>query len=251
MFLSLNTSTVQFSMALMEESGALRAEYFMTPVSKNFKGFMPALHDLLTRSSLKADQIEALIVARGPGSFTGLRVGLSAAKGFCQGLGIPIIGVSGLEAMVNQVPHTTHPICPIINSRKGEVFAALFQWSDMGKRVRMKEDSCLSMEELPSFIEGKTLFLGNDFSRQGSEIVKTCGQKALLAPSHLWNLRASAVGALGLERFQQRDYDELQDLVPSYLKSPDIRRNPFPLPKHEMTAGASDGEGALTNHARK
>ena len=107
------------------------------------------------------------------------------------------------------------------------------------------------MEDLPSFIEGKTFFIGNDFSRQGSEIVKTCGQKALLAPSHLWNLRASAVGALGLERFQQQDYDELQDLVPSYLKSPDIRRNPFPLPKHEMTAGASDGERALTNHARK
>ena len=204
----------------------------MTPSSKGFQGFMPTLQDMLKRSSLKPDQVAAFIVARGPGSFTGLRVGLSAAKGFCQGLDLPIIGVSGLEAMVYQVPHTTYPICPIIGSRKGEVFAALFQWSDDGKRVRIKEDSCLPIEALPRFIERKTLFLGNDLNGQAHEIVKSCGEKALLAPAHLWNLRASSVGALGLERFQRQDYDELQDLVPSYLRPPDIRENPFPLLKN-------------------
>jgi len=234
----------------MEESGAIRAEVFMTPASKSFKRFMPSLHDLLRQSSLKVDKIEALIVAKGPGSFTGLRVGLSAAKGFCQGLNKPIIGVSSLEAMANQLPHTRHPICPIINSRKGEVFAALFQWSDEGKRVRFREDSCLSMEDLPTFVDGKALFLGNDFKSQRSEIVKFCGRKALLAPASLWNLRASAVGALGLERFRKQDYDELRDLVPSYLRPPDIKPNPFPLLKDEPTPGPS-GEEALTNHDRK
>lgn len=251
MLLSINTSTVQFSIALMEDNGVLRAEVFMTPSSKSFEGFMPTLQDLLGRSSLKPDQIHAFIVVKGPGSFTGLRVGLSAAKGFCQGLGIPIIGVSGLEAMVNQMPYTTHPICPIISSRKGEVFAALFQWSDDGKRVRIKEDSCLTLEDLSTFVEGKTLFLGNDISVQGSEIEKFCGENALLAPAHLWNLHASAVGALGLERFKKQDYDELRDLVPSYLRPPDIRQNPFPLLENEGIARALTGDGDLTNHARK
>jgi tRNA threonylcarbamoyladenosine biosynthesis protein TsaB len=90
MILALNTSTVQYSMALLEENGAVHAEYFITPGPKSFKGFMPALDDLLARSLQRVDHLESIIVATGPGSFTGLRVGLSAAKGFCQGLNIPI-----------------------------------------------------------------------------------------------------------------------------------------------------------------
>ncbi len=116
--------------------------------------------------------------------------------------------------------------------------------------VRFKEDACLPMKDLPTFIDGKTLFLGNDFNGQKPEIVKLCGRKALLAPASLWNLRASAVGALGLERFRQQDFDELRDLVPSYLRPPDIRPNPFPLLKDKPPPGPSV-EGALTNHDRK
>jgi tRNA threonylcarbamoyladenosine biosynthesis protein TsaB len=237
-------------MALMGKDGTVTAEYLMTPGSKSFKGFMPTLDDLLTRSLQRVEQMESIIVATGPGSFTGLRVGISAAKGFCQGLQIPIIGVSSLEAMANQLPYTQHPVCPIINSRKGEVFAALFQWSEEGKMVRLKEDSCLPIKDLPTFIDGKTLFLGNDFNGQNSEIVKWCARKALSAPESFWNLRASAVGARGLERFYQEDYDELQDLVPSYLRPPDIRPNPFPLLKDEPQPG-SPAEGTLTNHDGK
>ena len=223
MLLSINTSTVQFSMALMEESGALMAEYFMTPASKSVKGFMPTLHDLLTRSSLKADQIEALFVARGPGSFTGLRVGLSAAKGFCQGLDIPIIGVSGLEAMVNQVPQTTHPICPIINSRKGEIFTALFRWGPNGYILRLKQDTCLSIGDLGSIIENKTVFIGNDLPGQGAILKQQLGEKGLLAPANFWNLKASSVGILGLKRLKKGDSDSLSELVPIYIRGADIR----------------------------
>lgn len=235
MILSINTATVQFGIALMEENGTIAAEYFMTPMSKSFKGFMPALDDLLIRSAISKENIEGLIVATGPGSFTGLRVGLSVAKGVCQGFKIPIIGVSCLEALAHQIPYTTHPICSIVNSRSGEVFAALFQGSENGKIIRMREDTCLPLVNLPAFIEGKTLFLGTDISGQGPEIAKRCGKKAILAPAPLWNLRASAVGAAGLERFRQQDYDELQDLVPSYLRPPDIRHNPHPLLKDEPT----------------
>jgi tRNA threonylcarbamoyladenosine biosynthesis protein TsaB len=228
MILSMNTSTAQFSLAVMEERGVIKAEVFLTPESKSFKGFMPALSELLIRSSIEKEHIECLVVATGPGSFTGLRVGLSAAKGLCQGLNIPIIGVSGLEAMANQLPYTVYPICSIINSKNREIFAALFQWAENGKIIRMTVDTCLPVMDLTSFIKGKTLFLGTNFQGQGPEIVKICGQKALLAPPSLWNLRASAVGAAGLGRFRRQDYDDLRDLVPSYLRSPDIRHNPYP-----------------------
>jgi tRNA threonylcarbamoyladenosine biosynthesis protein TsaB len=229
----------------MDESGVIKAEFFITPTSKSFEGFMPALADLLTRTSTSNEQIEGLIIATGPGSFTGLRVGLSAAKGLCQGLKIPIIGVSCLEAMAIQCPCPTYPICSIINSKKREIFIALFQWSENGKMTRMMDDTCIPIMDLSSFIEDETLFIGTDFNGLGPEIVKMFGQKALLAPVSLWTLRASAVGAAGLDRFRRRDYDDLQDLVPSYLRPPDIRHNPYPLlkDKSKSPVGSSVSAG--------
>ena len=196
---------------------------------------MPGMDFLLTNSNVVAKEIKALIVATGPGSFTGLRVGLSEAKGMAQGLQIPIIGVSSLEAMAAQLPFVTLPLCAIIDSRKGEVFAALFSWGDDQHMIKTQEDTCLRIEDLPSLIEKPTLFLGNDFNRQGPLLQEMLGPKAELAPPHLWNLKASAVGTLGLKRFLDQDFDDLQELVPTYLRPPDIRPNPY-VPKSEKMA---------------
>lgn len=227
MILSLNTSTAQFSIALMEEDGALVVECVLLSGSKNFRPFMPAFQDLLTSCGVDVKEIQAVAVATGPGSFTGLRVGLSVAKGICQGLAIPIIGVSSLEAMANQLPFSTYPVCPVIDSRKGEVFAALFRWTDDQKMIRVREDVCLRTEDLLTLIEGKTIFLGNNIKKQGRIIMKACGHEAMLAPPPLWNLKASAVGILGIKQARERGFDKLAHLVPSYLRPPDIRPNPY------------------------
>jgi len=125
MILAINTSSVAFSMALMSESGIVAAEYFMSSGPANFKSLMPALHDFFVSSKTDMGDIRALTVAKGPGSFTGLRVGISVAKGICRGLGIPIIGVSTLEALVGQLAYSSYPLCPVISSRKGEIFTPL------------------------------------------------------------------------------------------------------------------------------
>jgi len=227
MILAINTSTPQFSIALMKEDGTILSEYFMSSGSKNFRNFMPGIHFLLSTSKVDTQDIRALIVATGPGSYTGLRVGLAQAKGMAQGFQIPIIGVSSLEAMASQLPYTNYPICPIIDSRKGEVFTALFTWRNNHKMIRTQEDACLRIVDLTSIIEETTLVLGNDFKNQGHLIKQILGPKAALAPAHLWNLMASAVGTVGLKRFLSHDFDDLRDLVPSYLRPPDIRPNPF------------------------
>jgi len=229
MILAVNTTTMQFSLALMKVQGNILAEYLMIPGGKKFKGFMPDVHSLLTSSQVDIQDIKAIIVAIGPGSFTGLRVGLSAAKGMAQGLRIPIIGVSSLEAMATQLPFAEHPICPMITSRKGEVFTSIFKRGDNHKVIRQSKDISLKLEEMSSIIVEETLFLGNEFNSQGNQIKNILGTKALLAPPHLWSLRASAVGALGLIRFLAQDYDDLQDLVPAYLRPPVIRPAPFPM----------------------
>jgi tRNA threonylcarbamoyladenosine biosynthesis protein TsaB len=216
-------------MALMKEEGTILSEFYLASGSKNFRRFMPGIHFLLSNAKVDTKEIKAIMVATGPGSFTGLRVGLSEAKGMAQGLQIPLIGVSSLEAMAAQVPYAKQPVCPIIDSRKGEVFAALFSWGADQRMIRTQQDTCLRIEDLPSAIAKPTLFVGNDFNRQAHLIREILGRKAELAPAHLWNLKASAVGTLGLKRFLIHDFDDLQELVPTYLRPPDIRPNPFAL----------------------
>ena len=229
MILAINTSTPQFSIALLEMSGSLDAEVVLTPGNKKFGGFMPAVNDLLTASDAHIGDIEAIAVATGPGSFTGLRVGLSTAKGLCHGLGIPIIGVPSLKALAGQLSHTEIPLCPVIASRKGEIFAALFHSCKDGTVTTMKDVTPLKFEELAAFVEEKTLFIGNDFNVQSHPIRDVLGDDAFLASPHLWNLRASSVGIIGLGRFHKEDFDEVENLAPTYLRPLDIRPSPFPL----------------------
>ncbi|MFH1487868.1 MAG: tRNA (adenosine(37)-N6)-threonylcarbamoyltransferase complex dimerization subunit type 1 TsaB [Pseudomonadota bacterium] len=235
MILSLNTTLTQFSAALMGMDGRLVADFFISPDTGHFTHFMPTVDHLLSVSQSDLRDLRALAVATGPGSFTGLRVGLSVAKGFCQGLQIPLIGVSSLEALASQPVAADYPICPLIDSRKEEVFAALFRQDPKKGLIRVTEERSMRIEDLTSFIEGPTFFLGNDFSRQGPLLEKTLGSMALLAPPVLWSLRASAVGTVGLGHFHEGRFDDLQTLVPTYLRPPDIRPNSVPpLPEKEQ-----------------
>ena len=227
MILAFNTSAPQYSLAVLDIQGAVRAEYQLSSGTKHFSNFFPSLHSLLSLSQSCLHDLKALILATGPGSYTGLRVGLSAAKGMAHALRIPIIGVSSLEALAHQLPFSAHRICTIIDSRKGEVFSALFVWSEDRELVRLRNDTALKIEHLDELIDKSTIILGNDFRRQGDLLSSIHGRKALLAPAHFWGLKASSVGALGLLRFHEGDFDHLRDLVPSYLRPPDIRPTPF------------------------
>ncbi len=227
MILAINTSTTQFGLALMDEQGRELGEYLISSGGKDYNGFMPALHSLLSIHRIEIADLKAIILAIGPGSFTGLRVGLSASKGIAHGLKIPIIGVSSLEAIANQMPCTDMPLCAMISSRKGEVFSALFKWDDKRNMQRLIEDTPLKLKDLATFIDLPTAFIGNDIGNQGGLIKELLGERALLAPPHLWNLKASSVGFLGLKRFLNEDSDNIRDLVPAYQRPPDIRPNTF------------------------
>jgi tRNA threonylcarbamoyladenosine biosynthesis protein TsaB len=223
LILSINTSTAPFSVAVVKEDGTLVAETLLTSPSKGFSLFMPALHHLLSSTKVDPKDLKAVAVARGPGSFTGLRVGLAAAKGICHGLRIPAVAVSSLEALAAPCPVTSFPVCPIIDSRRGEVFAALFQTLPGEGMIRIKEETCLNFKSLNAFVESRTLFLGNDYARQSAPLRTVLGDRALLAPVPLWTLRASAVAVVGLHRAQKDGYDDLKSLSPSYMRPPDIR----------------------------
>lgn len=226
MILALNTSTRQCSMALLRKNGTTIAEHLMFEGKGHFSGLMPAVDMLLTRAEFEPKDIKCLAVATGPGSFTGLRVGLSLAKGFCQALHVPLIGISSLKALAFQLPFTANPIAPILSSRKGEVFTALFQWDPKNGFQRKGKDNCFRISEFPSLFKETTVFVGNDYSNQGPLLKGLLGAHAKIASPHSWQLKASSVGALALARFDSGDIDDPGNLIPEYFRSPDIRSNP-------------------------
>jgi tRNA threonylcarbamoyladenosine biosynthesis protein TsaB len=220
--LSINTSTKQYSLAVMQDETVV-GEYLLPSGANHFRDLMPSLDDLLVKTTLKIQQLEGIIVALGPGSFTGIRVGLAVAKGLSQCLGVPIIGVPSLSAFASQIPYVKEDICPLVASRRGEIFAALFRWDSEHQLSRIKEDTCIKMVNLGSFIRGNAIFIGNDLHTQGTLVKQCLGEKGVLAPAHLWILRASSIGALGLTRLQNGDSDSLSELIPIYLRDADIR----------------------------
>jgi len=227
MILAINTSTLQFSLALVSLKGAIVAEHLMSEERGHFGRLMPTLDFLLTSSGRKIQEAVCIAVATGPGSFTGLRIGISLAKGLCHALGVPIIGVSSLEAMAMQAPNLDVPVVPLLYSRKNEVFMARFVWGAEGRLQREQEDSWVQFSNIPRLFPGSALFVGNDYPNQGAQLRGLMGEQALLAPLHAWHLRASTVGALALERHLAGDTDDPHLLNPVYLRPPDIRPNPY------------------------
>ena len=240
MILALNTTVNQFSLALLTAKGEVLAELTIAPGPGRYTGLIPALQSLLDLSGKSLNDLRAIILSRGPGSFTGLRVGLALAKGLAHALRINIIGVSSLVALANQIAYPQYQVCPVIYSRREEVFTSLFQWDGDKGLTEIAGHTCLRLDALETFIDRPTLFIGHDYQSQTAILRQTLKDKALFAPPQDWVLKASAIGASGLDRFHQRDFDDLKDLAPSYMRPADVRPNPYPL--QSFLKGASTYE---------
>jgi tRNA threonylcarbamoyladenosine biosynthesis protein TsaB len=201
----------------------LLGEYILPSKLSHYRNLMPAIDELLARVNITLSMLGGLIVAIGPGSFTGIRIGLSIVKGLSEYLTIPAAGVSTLESMASQIPFIKEDICPFVISRKGEVFTALFRWSDNQELVEVKQCTCLKIEDIGSIIENQTILIGNDYPDQATILRQQSNEYYIYAPAHMWNLRASAIGVLGLKEIRKGNQDVLNNLEPLYMRGADIR----------------------------
>ena len=227
MILAINTSTLQFSLALIGQSGTVAGEIYLSAGKRHFGGLFPSLDFLLKSLGTGKSNITGVAVALGPGSFTGLRVGLASAKGLAHALNVPIVGVSSLEALAAQVAHSSLPITALIESRRNDVFVAQFQGSPEGQLSRISDDQCFSYESLSKYLKLPSLFVGCDYETMSAKLTGTVNSGLVLAQPHLWSVSASSVGYIGLGRLLSGDIDNPAALVPTYLRPPDIRPNPY------------------------
>ena len=225
MQLAIDTSTDTASLALTQDSEVL-AELTWCCEQNHSTQLLPRLTTLLNQSKLDIQSTSGIIVARGPGSFNGLRVGISTAKGLAFSLGIPIVGISSLEAEAYQHAETGLPVCSIFNAGRGEIATAIYQKKDNEWRQLIAEH-ITTVETLCSQITTKTIFCGEFIPLIATQLRKQLKQKAVIPPPATGLRRASFLAELGLKRLKAGDYDNPATLQPLYLRRPAITK-----PKH-------------------
>ena len=225
MQLAIDTSTDTASLALVQDSEVL-AELTWRCRQNHTAELLSSLAHLLNQASQNLQSASGIIVARGPGSFNGLRVGISTAKGLAFSLGIPIVGISTLEVEAYQHAETGLPICPIFNAGREEIATAIYQ-KKRNEWCQLVSQHLTTVDALCSQITTKTIFCGEFIPFIATQLRKKLRQKAIIPPSAALFRRAGFLAELGLNRLKAGDYDNPATLQPIYL-----RRPPITIPKH-------------------
>lgn len=216
--LAFESSAKAAGVAVLED-GRLLGEYFQNSGQTHSRTLMQMARDLLANCDLTAQDIDACAVADGPGSFTGVRIGVAAAKGFCWGREIPCYGVSTLEAMARGAAMTDGVLCCCMDARRSQVYNALFA-VQAGILRRLCEDRAISLEKLGEELQKieKPIFLVGD----GALLCYTTLLERLpqlrLLPEHLRQQRASGVALCAYESFLSGAVADAASLAPNYLR---------------------------------
>jgi len=225
MQVAIDTSTDTASLALVQD-GEVLAELTWRCGQNHSTQLLPHLSHLLNQTNLSLQAADCIIVAKGPGSYNGLRVGISTAKGLAFSLGIPLVGISTLEAEAYQHAETGLPVCPIFNAGREEIAVAIYQKKD-GQWRQLTAEHLTTVEALCSQITTKTVFCGEFVPSIAAELKKRLKQKALILPPAAHLRRAGFLAELGLKRIKAGDYDNPTTLQPLYFRGPAITQ-----PKH-------------------
>lgn len=216
--LAFESSAKAAGVAVLED-GRLLGEYFQNSGQTHSRTLMQMAQNLIENCDLTAQDIDACAVADGPGSFTGVRIGVAAAKGFCWGRELPCYGVSTLEAMARGAAMADGVLCCCMDARRSQVYNALFEVQD-GILRRLCEDRAISLEELGEALQKieKPIFLVGD----GALLCYTTLLERLpqlrLLPEHLRQQRASGVALCAYESFLSGAAADAASLAPNYLR---------------------------------
>jgi len=207
--LAVETSTLAGGAALLD-GDLVVGEYVLDVSATHSERLMGAVDRLLTDVGWTVRDLEGLVVSVGPGSFTGLRLGLSTVKGLALALAIPIAAVPTLDAMAALLPFAALPVCPVLDARKREVYASLYRWDGTGMR-REWDYLAIAPGDLSVRLDEPVIVLGD-----GAEQIDSPYAQRIRPPRR--GPSPACVGALGHARLAIGDTVAAADLVPIYLR---------------------------------
>jgi tRNA threonylcarbamoyladenosine biosynthesis protein TsaB len=218
--LALDTSTQTASVALFR-AGRVLEEHTWWSEQNHTTELAPAVASLLARQGVGVSELQAVAVAVGPGSFNGLRVGMSFAKGMACSLGLPVIGVSTLEALAYQQLRFRGLIRPLIPAGRGELNTALFSAS-RGRWRRLEPDRLAALESVVAETAHRTLFCAGLLPEQAVLLREQLGKRAVIASPAACCPRAGYLAELAWQRLQAGQGIDAGVLEPIYLRRPSI-----------------------------
>lgn len=218
MLLAIETSSLVSSVALLHDD-TLRAELTIQARLTHSEQLMPHIADMLDKASVKKSQIDGVAVAVGPGSFTGLRIGLATAKGLSFAWNVPIVGVTTPVSLAWNFVGVSDRICTLIDAQKGNVYAGVYRW-DRTTLTTEKEIYIAPRTEVLDTLEreGQPVVFCGDGSLKGHRDIEGRSPLFRMAPPTMVIPRAGSVALAANVRFAVGDYDDCMTLTPSYLR---------------------------------
>jgi tRNA threonylcarbamoyladenosine biosynthesis protein TsaB len=217
--LALDTATQSCSVAIVDGE-LLLAELTKADIKTHSRHLMELIGTVCLAAGLNIGDVDGFAVTVGPGSFTGLRIGISTIKGLAFSLAKPVTGVSSLDALAWQCAQSTYLICPLLDARKKEVYACRYRFINNELRRDVSE-KVVSPAEAVSGIREPSIFVGNAAQIYREYISAELGELAHFASRGQHTIRASSIAWLSLTGFHRKQTEDVAMLVPHYIRKPD------------------------------
>ena len=216
--LAIDTSSIYASCALLAE-GDIRSEAAVNNGLVHSRSWMPKIDRCLQNADTDIGQIDVFACVAGPGSFTGIRIGVCAVKGLAQALKKPCAAVNTLDCLRQNFPFAS-TVCPIMDARRGQVYCAIYE-----EKSILLNSSAMAIEDLLALLKGKnTVFLGDGVKVYKDTIFAALKERALFAPPHLNYTRASSAAFLAMQAAEENKLVSAAALDAIYLRKPQAER---------------------------
>ncbi len=220
MILAIDSSALPVSCAIVHD-GRMTAEFTISIKLTHSETLMPLVDDMLQKAGVTTDELTAIAVSKGPGSFTGLRIGSASVKGLAMALNIPVVEVPTLEALAFNIYSAGSLIVPMMDARRKNVFTAIYEYRD-GEISEVMPQSAMALSALIDKVNSlgrEAVFTGDGIYAFGEDLKKDLKVPCLTAPAHLSMQRAGAVGALGEIYFKKGLFTDAESHRPDYIKA--------------------------------
>jgi tRNA threonylcarbamoyladenosine biosynthesis protein TsaB len=240
LILTMDTATPCSSVALTSgtrTNGHLVASLCLTGNVTHSRRLLSAIDYLTREAGVDKAAIAGIAVGLGPGSFTGLRIGMATAKGLAAASGKPLFGVSTLDALAAQCVTSTL-ICTLLDARKKEVYAAFHRCNGEGTTERIGEMQVIAPEKLAAAIEEPVFMIGDGVAVYGDLFRKLLGERVSFAPAQLHTPSAVALGMIAGEMYDRGESLDIGEAVPVYVRSSDAELNLLKKTERHCALGA-------------
>lgn len=218
--LALETSGMCGSVAVVADGQCL-AEYSLASKLTYSRRLLIEIDRIMHEAEISWKQIDGIGISLGPGSFTGLRIGLSTAKGLAMATDKPLLGVPTLDGLANQFTYVPKLICPILDARKKEIYTAFYRGTDKGTPQKISDYLNLTPESLSERITEPVVLVGDGVAVYGDFLKERLGELAVIAPAETYFSRAAVIGKLAVHLWKDKEFLSPEDAVPIYVRASD------------------------------